>query len=45
MKLILSLIAATVFSGCATLTLDVPTKVGRATLTTDGHAVLFGLSK
>lgn len=45
MKLILSLITATALSGCATITLDVPTKVGRATLTTDGHAVLFGFKK
>jgi uncharacterized protein YceK len=36
---------ALAFSGCATITLDVPTKGGRATLTTDGHSVLFGLSK
>ena len=45
MKLILSLITAAAFSGCATITLDVPTRIGRATITTDGHAVLFGLTK
>lgn len=44
-SLILSLLALAALSGCATITLDVPTKVGRATLTTDGSAVLFGFTK
>lgn len=45
MKLILSLITIAAFSGCATVSLDLPTRYGRATLTTDGSAVLFGLTK
>lgn len=45
MKYLLAILAATALAGCATISLDVPTKVGRATLTTDGHAVLFGFKK
>lgn len=45
MKYLLAILTATALAGCATITLDVPTRIGRATLTTDGSAVLFGLTK
>ena len=44
MKTIL-LIACAFLPGCVTISLDVPTKLGRATFSTDGKSVSLGLSK
>ena len=45
MKLILSLLALAALGGCATVSLDLPTRYGHVTATTNGSAVLFGLKK
>jgi len=45
MKLILSLLAIAVLGGCATVSLDMPTRYGHVTAKTDGSNVLFGLEK
>lgn len=45
MKYLLAILTATALAGCATVSLDLPTRYGHVTATTNGNAVLFGFTK